>query len=472
MKKFKAKNVLGGGHNRLNKTNDTPNLKLKKFKEKNTKKTGIILFTITCILFITGVFFYTSFASFESRETYNLMEGTIQSPGDIYFAYYIDGVASQNAPLQNTEYTLDESSSNCTNGVIPSWNHSTWEFQGNYSNYNSSDGSSVKCNLYFIKNQTVFTALGELSVYPYTPDFTKSACDDEACESHEKGIYAMTTDAGTTYYYRGSVENNYLQFAGYWWRIIRINENGSIRIIYDGTTHHTNGESSTDRYYGTSQFNTSNTSNEYVGYMYTIGGADGLSTSSVIKEANDSFYESHLRDYVEYIDTESVFCGDRSTLNLQSGVGTGTVTTYYKGYLRATISSPDLNCENPNDLYTVSSSSQGNKVLNYPIGLITVDEMILAGHGGGVFDGSHNETKIAPNTYLMIGNNFWTMTPAGGYNPFGGSYWVAAVFNVTLSGKIDSYDTTNNIGLRPTINLKSTVNIVGSGTISEPYRVV
>ena len=400
------------------------------------------------------------------------MEGTIQNPGDIYFSYYIDGVPSQNPPLQNTEYTLDINTSNCTNGVIPSWNHSTWEFQGDYSNYNSSDGSSVKCNLYFIKNQTVSTALGELSVYPYTPDFTKSACDDARCESHEKGIYQMTTDTGTTYYYRGSVENNYLQFAGYWWRVIRINENGSIRIIYDGITPHINGESSTDRYYGTLQINTSADHNEYVGYMYTVGESHGTETSSVIKQANDAFYESHLADYKEYIDTESGYCGDRSTLNLQSGVGTGTVTTYNKGYLRVTTSSPDLNCENETDLYTVNESSKGNKALTYPVGLITVDEVILAGHGGGVFDGSYNQQKTATNTYLTIGNNFWTMTPAGGYNPFGLTYWHATVFNVYASGAIGDYHAASSSELRPTINLKSTVNIVGSGTISDSYKIV
>ena len=452
--------------------NESDNLKLSKFKEKNPKKTGIIIFTIACILLIAGVFFYTSFASFESKETYNLMEGNVQSPGDIYFAYYIDEVASQNPPLQNTEYTLDASTSSCTNGVVPTWNYASWSFLGDYTNYQPSNNTATRCNLYFIKNQTVSTALGDLSVYLYTPDFTKSACDDETCESHEKGIYAMTTDTGTTYYYRGSVENNYLQFAGYYWRVIRINENGSIRIIYDGATAHKNGEKSEDRYYTTTQFNQAANANEYVGYMYTLGEAHGLGTSSVIKQANDSFYESHLADYAEYIDTNSGFCGDRSTLNLQSGVGTGTVTTYNKGYLRVTTSSPDLNCENETDLYTANESSKGNKALTYPIGLITVDEVILAGHGGGVFDGSYNQQKTAPNTYLTIGNNFWTMAPAGGYNPFVTMDWNALVFFVDGFGYPDDYDVPREFGLRPTINLKSTVNIVGSGTISNPYKIV
>ena len=315
-------------------------MRLEKFKEKDVKKISIIGFTMICIFLITGVFFYTSFASFESKETYNIMEGTVNDPGDIYFEYYIDGTASLNPPLQNTGYELDSSLSSCTNGVVPNWNHSTWEFIGSYKNYQIEQNSQTKCTLYFKKIPTVETALGELSVYTYTPDYTKSACDDAACESHEKGIYETTDEDGTSYYYRGSVENNYLQFAGYWWRVVRINGDGTIRIIYDGTKGYRNGEANEDRQIANSIINTYDYQNEYVGYMYTLGEAHGLGTSSIIKEANDEFYESHLASYSEYIDLSAGFCGDRSTLNLQSGVGTGTVTTYYKGYLRMVESTP------------------------------------------------------------------------------------------------------------------------------------
>ena len=159
-------------------------------------------------------------------------------------------------------------------------------------------------------------------------------------------------------------------------------------------------------------------------------------------------------------------------MNVQSGVGTGTVTTYNKGYLRMVRSTPSLNCENTNDLYTHTSSSKGNKALTYPIGLITMDEVILAGAGGGVFDGVSNYMPSSPNSYLRTGNNYWTMTPAGSYNSFGATHWSASVFNVHASGKIDDNNAATSNGLRPTINLKSTVNIVGSGTISEPYKIV
>ena len=398
------------------------------------------------------------------------MEGTVNDPGDIYFAYYVDGQFSESLPKQNTEYTLDTHASTCTNGVIPNWDYSTWHFDADYSNYQETN-KRTKCDLYFVKNKTVQTALGELSVYPYTPDFTKSACDDEICESHEKGIYETTDEEGTSYYYRGSVENNYLKFAGYWWRVVRINGDGTIRIIYDGTEAHANGDASEDRQIGVSKFNYLNTSNEYMGYMYTLGEAHGLGTSSTIKQANDKFYVSYLATYSEYIDTNAGFCGDRSALNNQSGVGTGTITTYNKGYLRMVRSTPSLNCENTSDLYTHTSSSKGNKALTYPIGLITMDEVILAGTGGGVFDGGSNYMPSSPNSYLQTGNNYWTMTPAGSYNPFAYAYWGADVFYVNASGNIDGGSSTGSGGLRPVVNLRSDVTISGEGTIESPYKV-
>ena len=398
------------------------------------------------------------------------MEGTVNDPGDIYFAYYVDGQFSESLPKQNTEYTLDTHASTCTNGVIPNWDYSTWHFDADYSNYQETN-KRTKCDLYFVKNKTVQTALGELSVYPYTPDFTKSACDDEICESHEKGIYETTDEEGTSYYYRGSVENNYLKFAGYWWRVVRINGDGTIRIIYDGTEAHANGDVSEDRQIGVSNFNSSNSRNEYVGYMYTLDDAHGTDISSTIKQANDEFYESHLVSYSEYIDTSAGFCGDRSTLNLQSGVGTGTVTTYYKGYSRMVRSAPSLFCENELDLYTSISSNKGNKSLTYPVGLITMDEVILSGTGGGVFDGNENYMPSSPNSYLQTGNVFWTMTPVGGYNPYDNVLWYAIAFSVDIVGYIDEYDSTLSFGLRPTINLRSDLEFVGNGTISRSYKI-
>ena len=447
-------------------------MKLKGFKENTKKKIIVISCTVLCLLLIAGVYLYTSYAYYEEIKNFNVINGSVDDPGDLYFAYYVDGKVSRTMPSKNTGYTLDMTNSSCDNGVTIDWDYSKWKANVYYENYTANDKTRTKCILYFNKTaKTVKTALGNIEVNSYTPDLTKSACDTSSCESHEKGIFSTTDADGTSYYYRGAVENNYLKFAGYYWRVVRINGNGSIRIIYDGTSAHSNGESSTDRQYGTSQFNTAYNNNMYLGYMYTSGDAHGTGTSSAIKTNVDKFYTAKLASYASKLDTNAGFCGDRSNLNLLSGVGTGTITTYNKGYLRVEESAPTLTCENASDYYTVSSASSGNKKLSYPIGLITADEVMLAGHAGGVFDGSYNHMKSNNGSYLVTGNTFWTMTPAGGYNPFGTTNWLAYVFNVSASGGIDDGGVINALGLRPVVNLKSGVTITGSGTKTNPYVV-
>ena len=209
----------------------------------------------------------------------------------------------------------------------------------------------------------------------------------------------------------------------------------------------------------------------WVSYMYTSGEAHGTSTSSTIKTIVDKFYTDKLASYASKLDTNAGFCGDRSNLNQQSGVGTGTVTTYNKGYLRVLESAPTLTCENASDYYTVASASSGNKKLSYPIGLITADEVMLAGHAGGVFDGFYNHIKSNNGSYLVTGNSFWTMTTAGGYNPFGLTYWDADAFGVDSSGGLDDNGALTINGLRPVINIKSDVTITGTGPMTDPYVV-
>ena len=99
-------------------------MKLEKFKEKNPKKTGIIIFTVACILLVAGVFFYTSFASFEVKEDFNIINGTVGDLGDLYFVFYVDGVISKNMPQKGEGYTLDTEKSTCNNGASVEFNTS------------------------------------------------------------------------------------------------------------------------------------------------------------------------------------------------------------------------------------------------------------------------------------------------------------------------------------------------------------
>ena len=92
-------------------------MKLEKFKQKDPKKIGIIVFTVTCVLLVAGVFFYTSFASFQTKAEFNIIKGTVGSNGDLYFAFYVDDVISKTMPQKGEGYVLDKEKTTCTKGA-------------------------------------------------------------------------------------------------------------------------------------------------------------------------------------------------------------------------------------------------------------------------------------------------------------------------------------------------------------------
>ena len=117
-------------------------MKLEKFKEKNVKKTGIIIFTVACILLIAGVFFYTSFASFESNATYNMIEGTVVAPPDLSFTFYRDGEASDEMPAASEGYTFQSATCDPSEATVD-FDETEWSVKVLYMT------SSTTCDLYF-----------------------------------------------------------------------------------------------------------------------------------------------------------------------------------------------------------------------------------------------------------------------------------------------------------------------------------
>ena len=285
-----------------------------------------------------------------------------------------------------------------------------------------------------------------------TPDFSQVATTNE-------GMFADFDNEGVTTYFRGAVTNNYVKFANFWWRIIRVNGNGSVRLIYDGTTAHANGESSTDRHIGTSAFNTNNNDNAYVGYMYGTPGSTTYEAThanvnnSAVKTTLDNWYESNLSNYSDYIDTEAGFWGDRTPY---SGSGTGTTRTYYAADNRLfTNKTPSFECANNSDLYTTTGSEDGNKALQYPIGLITADEVMYAG----------GTTSSNNSYYLYTGQHYWTMSPYY----FNGRY--ALVCIMYSIGALNNLGVDFTFGVRPVINLRGDLSVTGTGTSTDPYEV-
>ena len=98
-------------------------MELERFKEKNKKRTFIILFTVGCVFLLAGVFLYTSFAVFTEGKQFNVINGKYQDPGDLYFAVYVNGEITNTIPSKDSGYTLDTAQSSCTNGAEITWDN-------------------------------------------------------------------------------------------------------------------------------------------------------------------------------------------------------------------------------------------------------------------------------------------------------------------------------------------------------------
>ncbi len=417
-----------------------------------------IVIAVVVVAIISAIILTFTRAKFKNTESIPLVNGTINySLADLNIvAIKVDGREVDTLPDGNYELT---SESYCT---INNEKNSSIKL-----NYDSNTKAlsvtpmttkGTKCYLDFKKRNLAKETLDKLGliVNDNTPNFNQIATTNE-------GVYKTEDDWGESYYFRGAVDNNWVKFAGYYWRIIRINGDGSIRLIYNGTSTQTTGDTTLINNGINQAFNTNYNRNEYVGYMYTINQQHGNGTSSSIKTVIDSWYSSNLASYSDKISKEAGFCGDRepstsSTTSNGSG-GTGTTTTYYGGYIKLVNSKdPTLKCKNSSDLYTVSGSSKGNQALSNPIGLITADEVAYA---GGVYGQTNTSYYLYNDTY------YWTMSPYRTYP--GGS---TSAFLLNSNGNLDASYVHFEVGVRPVINLASDVTIKsGNGSSSTPYEI-
>ena len=242
---------------------------------------------------------------------------------------------------------------------------------------------------------TVGLRAGDVILAHYQTVLTRTSFSSTVTNTTTGTIYKSANesqydDFGEVYYFAGNPTDNWFQFGTnsseqpLYWRIVRINGDGSIRLIYNGTSTSQTGDSTM---INTSQaFNSSYNNNMYVGYMYQSGQPHGLTRNSSIKKTLDSWYLDNLADEADDLDGNAGFCGDRTPY---SGSGTGTSSTDYAAYNRLyTNKAPSFKCTYEDasgvkqDLYTTPGSSKGNGALKVsssddravPIGLITADE--------------------------------------------------------------------------------------------------
>ena len=270
------------------------------------------------------------------------------------------------------------------------------------------------------------------------------------------------------YYYAGNTTNNWVKFANLYWRIIRTNHDESIKLLYVGTSPDT-----TNGNIGSSKFNSSYNSPMYVGYKY--GGDISLdairdnTTDSTIKTIIDSWYQSNLINYTKYLSTSAVYCNDRS-------LGTGEkynksfhidFAPYYRmDYVtKGAKANPSYNCTDIRDAFSVDNTSAK---LDFPIGLMTADEIAFA--GGVAF-----KTMNTPYAWFIINSvgtqvsyYWWSLSP---YR------WDGSYSNVLFWGSDDEYLSISNVDIsnavRPSVSLKSCIKYsTGNGSSTNPYTIL
>lgn len=469
-----------------------------------------------------------AFPDISNVSNFNELDTTVAFPFDIYPTVYLkedivvvsgSGTSSNPYILQNPHYCQDLGINSLSDCLLVSEN----EFD---------DTNSAKS---YISSKS--------------PDLTKTSSD-----SGDLGLYKTVDNYGDSYYYRGAVENNYVKFAGYVWRIVRINGDNSIRLIYSGTS---TSDTGSDTSIGTSEFNLYNDDAAYVGYKYgldkvlqhttnagiyqrydpsevyfstsyvsndsnktlslsgnfvkgTLESVWGNGTSnykytcfkssktdtcttvveivsyvdsanvnakyhsylsksyestytdeydSEIKKVLDSAYKEYIYDkgYSNYL-ADSLFCNDRS---IYDGDGFSfNAMTNYSANRRNDTNNYSLICNRQVDEFTVAKgSSIGNGELTYPVGLITLDEVVFAG----------GKNSSNTNYYLYTGQSYWTMTPSMIF-PHNTN---VRTYGVLTDGSLNLWQLPFlSLGVRPVINLKSDVKIIkGNGSRNYPFII-
>ena len=302
---------------------------------------------------------------------------------------------------------------------------------------------------------------------------TRTDFDTTFTETNTGTLYKATESiAGNTpkdvYYFAGDAKNNWVKFAGFYWRIIRTNYDGSIRLLYSGTSHNT-----TEGYIGKSAFNPTDNDPMYVGYKYGTSGSlenNRLNTNdSTIKTYVDNWYKNNLTAYTKYLSNDAVYCNDR-TEQTAGTYNTGNTEFYYApGGRLVTNKTPTYNCTNNKDAF---SGSNSEAKLTYPIGLMTADEIAYAG-------GKYRTNLPSPYAWYYKNSANGSITGSTLWWSLSPSYWEGSFSNVwrvygsSYPGYLnDYYIVRNSGGARPAISLKTcTLWTSGNGAPETPYEI-
>ena len=355
-------------------------------------------------------------------------------------------------------YILEDASISCTNGTLTNNLLTISNVQNNITCTITFDEDGITLAQAMLRDNPTISERTSFSS-PFTTTTTGTLY------TSTENITGLTDSSQDIYYYAGNTTNNWVYFGGFYWRIIRTNHDGSVRILYSGTSHDTTNIS-----IGTSSFNTSYNSPKYLGYKY--GDDTSLSTvrtntnDSTIKTYIDTWYKNNLlNNYDKYISKTAVYCNDRS-------IGEGTYATsssskFYSGvysrlYTNNTI--PSYNCTEIEDAFSVNNT---NAKLDYPIALMTADEVSFAGVTAFQNMSSPYAWLVVNSAGTKISTSWLLLTP---YYWFKSNAYACAL---DLRGPNLGYGSVGNTSsIRPVISISKCAKVKsGNGTPESPYEI-
>ena len=299
----------------------------------------------------------------------------------------------------------------------------------------------------------------------YQNDFSRYRGYYSTTDTSYKDYSTMDECTSASIYNKNCTEYKYANTGDdIYWRIIRTNHDGSVRLLYAGTSPDT-----TSGYIGKSAFNTIYNDPIYVGYKYGTTGSlenNRLNTNdSTMKTYIDNWYKNNLTAYTKYLSNDAVYCNDR---NLKSGETYSNSFDYASWERIYTNKQPTYNCTNMSDAFSVNNTSAK---LDYPVGLMTIDELSYAG-------GAYKAKLTTPYAWYYTNENGKSITGSEDSWSLSPSFWNSASSGDWRWGGSSepgylSYNSADlAYAVRPAISLKSCTKWAsGDGSSSNPYTI-
>ena len=425
----------------------------------------LVIGLLSCMLY------FKSYAVFREEKHFNVINGEVQDPGDIYFAYYVDDEITREIPKKGSGYTLDITKSTCTNGVSISFDENNYAVITSYENYNATDYTRTRCDLYFKKiDITLSDYIKSLAMY---------------------NSYDLTIDeAGGNIRYIGVNPNNYVSVDGELWRIIGVmkniddgtgNKNDRVKLIrnesigeysWDSSDATINDGKGINEWSQADLMNLLNPGYEnrtLNGSLYWNNQSGWCSGTSMYSKKTCDFTSTGIKDKLKILIGNAVWnTGSNGSDYSWNNIITSKFYELERSANNGKICSSGTSC---NDTVVRTTTWTGKVGLMYP------SDYGYATSGGSTIDRAACLNKVlykwSDSNVSDCKNNDWLYDSSSSQwtiSPFAYSSYASNVFIVYSRGYVSSYSASINNEVRPVVYLTSNVKIAsGTGSQDNPF---